>query len=92
MRMLFLPKNYDINNFFNAIMCLYNNWHFVFNNTQEPIPTEDKIKPEQLINQRALTFKEAEILVNICEGKTRKALAAIHKIKIRTIDFNTENI
>lgn len=87
----YLPKNCDIADLLLAIEHVQNGGGYYY-----PINTPAQIKEEKelygLIDQKALTPKEIEVLLGICNGKTRKELAHDLHITYRTINFHLENI
>ena len=89
----FLLKNCDIELLVEVIGNLNKEKAFVYKNEQEPIINlGKKLNPDMIMGQRALTSKEAEILVRICNSKSREIIAQELKISIRTVAFHTYNI
>ena len=89
---VFLPKNCNIEELVRAINTIHKNELFIYNNIPEPTPTLERINPNTLIAQQALTTKEIEILLSICAGEARKMMAAKFNITTRTVRYHTYNI
>lgn len=90
----FLPKQCSIEVVIDVIESVYNNKPFVYEKAVgSSLPSYFvNPKPKQSEEQRALTDEEIRILIMICQGKNRIAIAAELESNVRTIAFHTENI
>lgn len=58
----------------------------------DKIMNESNPDTDLIIEQKALTTKEVEVLIALCDGKSRKAIADELNVTPRTITFHIDNI
>jgi DNA-binding NarL/FixJ family response regulator len=90
----FLPKQCSIEILMHVIEDVYNNKPFVYEEAiGSALPTyPGKQELELVKEQRSLTREEVEVLLAICEGKSRKVIAEELDMSMRTVISYTENI
>lgn len=89
----FLKKNCDIEVLVSVIKDMGSKRSLVYENVQESVTiSEGELNAKKIVTQRALTAKEAEILVKLCEGNSRKVMADHFNISERTVGFHIDNI
>ncbi len=88
----FLMKNCGIEVLVSVIKNINSNKTFVYENNLRRIPVSEELNAKKIIEQRALSSKEAEILVTLCDGKSRKLMAAHFNISESTVGFHIGNI
>ncbi len=88
----YLLKNCNIEDLVSTILSLNEKTPIIYQTSQAIEVHYDNTYIELLIGQRSLTGKEVDVLIMLCNGKSRKEIAQRFNITVRTITFHTDNI
>jgi DNA-binding NarL/FixJ family response regulator len=90
----YLPKNCDVKTLINTITTVKNHGYYFCNHVSKAILNgsmhQASINP--LLNEKALSDREIEVLQLLCYGKTNKEIALALFITPRTVDFHRGNL